>query len=308
MAKRRMFSAEIVGSDAFTSMPLTTQALYFHLGMVADDDGFVSSPRRTQRSIGASDDDLNLLIMKRFILVFDSGVIVIKHWKLSNYIQKDRYKPTLYKEEKATLFLKPNGIYTDHEFDGAKPAVSPSLPETNSGPDDDVSSLYTEWIHRIGKDRIGKDRVGKVRIGKVSLGKVKLNNCGVDGDETPAIMKVLKVFNTVFDSLPEAGRDFIDRFTARIYEFYVGSPKTPRDAVKVCDFITVPHEDGDAVEFFADEDRADLLIYAFDAASAAGKRGDWRYIEGILNNMAERGVENLHDAVKYDIEREVVKT
>lgn len=302
MAKRRMFSSDIVGSDAFTSMPLSTQALYFHLGMVADDDGFVSSPRRTQRSIGASDDDLNLLVMKRFILVFNSGVVVIKHWKLSNYIQKDRYKPTLYKEEKATLFLKPNGAYTDHECDGAKPAVAQSLPEPNNSSSSDVSAVYTEWIHRIGQDSLGK-----VRLGQVSLGKVKLNKNGVDGDSASALIKVLRDFNAVFDSLPGAGRDFINSFTARLFEFYAGVPKTLSDAVKVCELITIPIETGDAVEFVADEDRADLLIYAFEEASAAGMRGNWRYIDGVLNNMAERGITNLREAERYDIEREVTE-
>ena len=89
MATRRMFSQSITDSDAFLDMPLSTQALYFHLSMKADDDGFVNSPKRIQRNIGASDDDLKILIAKRFILVFESGIIVIKHWKIHNYIQSD---------------------------------------------------------------------------------------------------------------------------------------------------------------------------------------------------------------------------
>lgn len=112
MAKKRMFSQQITESDAFLDMPLSAQALYFHLGMNADDDGFVNSPKRIQRVIGANDDDLKLLIAKRFIIAFESGVVVIKHWKMNNYIQKDRYTPTVYVEEKALLAEKPNKAYT----------------------------------------------------------------------------------------------------------------------------------------------------------------------------------------------------
>lgn len=112
MAKRRMFSQEITESDSFLDMPLSAQALYFHLGMSADDDGFVNSPKRVQRSIGANEDDLKLLIAKHFVLAFDSGVIVIKHWKINNYIAKDRYKPTTYIDEKSLLVEKENRAYT----------------------------------------------------------------------------------------------------------------------------------------------------------------------------------------------------
>ena len=90
MAERRMFAKCITESDAFLDMPLSTQALYFHLGMVADDDGFVSSPKKITRSINASEDDLKLLLAKRFVLGFESGIVVIKHWKMNNYIRNVR--------------------------------------------------------------------------------------------------------------------------------------------------------------------------------------------------------------------------
>lgn len=113
MAERRMFSKKIIDSDAFLDMPLTTQALYFHLSMRADDDGFVSNAKRIKTMIGASDDDLKLLIVKRFVLTFESGVVVIKHWRIHNYIQKDRYTPTTYVEEKSTLSLDAKNAYTE---------------------------------------------------------------------------------------------------------------------------------------------------------------------------------------------------
>jgi len=139
MAERRMFAKTIIDSDAFIDMPLSTQALYFHLAMRADDDGFINNPKKIQRMIGASDDDLKLLVVKRYLLPFESGVVVIKHWHIHNYIQSDRYKPTVYTEEKSMLTTKENGAYTE--------CIQ------------DVSKLDTQV--RLGKDSIGKDSLGK---------------------------------------------------------------------------------------------------------------------------------------------------
>ena len=107
-----MFAKTIIDSDAFLDMPLTTQALYFHLSMRADDEGFINNPKKIQRIIGASDDDFKVLITKSFIIPFETGIVVIKHWKIHNYIQNDRFKPTVYVEEKACLKEKPNKAYT----------------------------------------------------------------------------------------------------------------------------------------------------------------------------------------------------
>ncbi len=134
-----MFAKTIIDSDAFLDMPLSAQSLYFHLSMRGDDDGFINNPKKIQRMIGASDDDLKLLVVKRFILPFDSGVVVIKHWKIHNYIQKDRYKPTIHQEEKSQLYIKENGVYTDCVQHG--------------------NSLETQVS-------IGKDSVGEVSVGK----------------------------------------------------------------------------------------------------------------------------------------------
>ena len=112
MANKRMFAMSIVDSDAFLEMPLTTQALYFHLNMRADDDGFIGNPKKIMRIINASDDDMKILIAKRFILVFNDGVIVIKHWRMHNTIQKDRYTPTPYQDELNSLFIKSNKSYS----------------------------------------------------------------------------------------------------------------------------------------------------------------------------------------------------
>lgn len=108
-----MFAKTIIDSDAFLDMPLSAQALYFHLSMRADDDGFINNPKKIQRMIGASDDDCKLLIMKQFIIPFESGIVVIKHWRIHNYIQKDRYAPTIYQAEKSTLTVNKNREYTE---------------------------------------------------------------------------------------------------------------------------------------------------------------------------------------------------
>lgn len=111
MAERRMFAKTIIDSDAFLDMPLSAQSLYFHLAMRADDDGFINNPKKIQRMIGASEDDCKLLIAKQFVLIFDTGVIVIRHWKLHNYIQKDRYKETMFLQEKQLIESQDNGVY-----------------------------------------------------------------------------------------------------------------------------------------------------------------------------------------------------
>ena len=138
-----MFAKTIIDSDAFLDMPLSTQALYFHLSMRADDEGFINNPKKVQRMIGATDDDLKLLIAKSFIIPFESGIVVIKHWKIHNYIRGDRLHPTKYTEERLALEVKDNGAYT----------VSSDLCQSN------VSQMSGNMDT---EDRLGKDRLGKV--------------------------------------------------------------------------------------------------------------------------------------------------
>lgn len=144
MAERRMFAKTIIDSDAFLDMPLTTQALYFHLSMRADDEGFINNPRKISRMIGCSDDDLRLLLAKKFILAFDSGVIVIKHWKIHNYIRNDRFKETVYKDERLSLDIKDNGAYTIRQ-PGDNHASTIGIPSDNH------ASYQMETQDSIGK-------------------------------------------------------------------------------------------------------------------------------------------------------------
>jgi hypothetical protein len=140
MPQRRMFSPDIVKSEEFITMPISSQALYFHLGMDADDDGFIQ-PKITMRLLGANDDDLKVLLTKRFLLHFEGGVVVIKHWLIHNMIRADRHKPTRFQKEKNTLKIKGNKAYTDKNMLGCQ--------------DDNQMSAQV--------------RLGKVRLGKVNM-------------------------------------------------------------------------------------------------------------------------------------------
>lgn len=135
-----MFAKTIVFSDSFLDMPLSARCLYFTLGMVADDDGFVNNPKSIMRQCGAQEDDMKILLAKNFLLAFESGVIVIKHWRINNYLQKDRYNATKYLEEKAELSVTENGSY--HRETG----------------------VYTQDMYT--QESIGKDRLDKVSIDK----------------------------------------------------------------------------------------------------------------------------------------------
>ena len=149
MAERRMFAKTIIDSDAFLDMPLSTQCLYFHLNMRADDDGFINNPKKIQRMIGASDDDLKVLMSKNFIIPFENGIVVIKHWKIHNYIRNDRYKETVYQEEKSMLIEKENKAY------------SLGIPN-------------------------GYQMETQVRLGKVSIGKDSIDNISASEETSPA--------------------------------------------------------------------------------------------------------------------------
>ncbi len=111
MAERRMFARTIVISDAFLDMPLSARCLYFAFGMFADDDGFVDGPKSIARLVGASNDDMNILLVRRFLIAFPSGVCLIRHWRINNYLRSDRYQPTKHTEERNQVMIEENGTY-----------------------------------------------------------------------------------------------------------------------------------------------------------------------------------------------------
>jgi hypothetical protein len=210
MAERRMFAKTIVTSDAFLDMPLSARCLYFTLGMFADDDGFVNNPKSIMRQVGASTDDLNLLLLKRFILTFESGIIVIKHWKIHNYIQKDRYKETKYIEEKATLMLDENGAYTE--------CIQ------------DVSKVETQVSIGKARERLGKAS-GSVADGYTAATTATTENVG-NSVENPTDEKlealggigkgVVFLTQTQFeDLLDKLGLDAFNLYVKRLADFII---------------------------------------------------------------------------------------
>lgn len=146
MAQRRMFSKSVARTDHFLDMSQSVQNLYFHLGIEADDDGFVS-PKMVMRMLGSTSDDLQVLVAKGFVIPFQSGVIVIRHWRENNYIQADRYKPSIHTEREKLLIDK-SGIYQhEDEYDPQNPDNEP------------LKRLDTKCIQgvRVGKVSVGKD-------------------------------------------------------------------------------------------------------------------------------------------------------
>lgn len=156
MAEKRMFTQKIIDSDAFLDMPLSAQALYFHLNMRADDDGFVNNPKKITRTVNASEDDLKLLLMKRFIIGFDSGVIVIKHWRMHNTLKSDRYSPTDYQEEFSQLMIKGNKAYTERV---ALPEPERNQAGTKLEPERNQDGTKTEPQNREEENREEKKSV-----------------------------------------------------------------------------------------------------------------------------------------------------
>lgn len=202
MAERRMFAKSIIDSDAFLDMPLSTQALYFHLAMRADDDGFLNNANRIIRTIGANPNDMDMLLVKKFIIKFDDGICVIKHWRIHNYIQADRYRETNHKNKKAVLNIDENKAYTFEDtgrrlvgnkivgnkntecihscIQGGSREYTNSFQDVymeknekraesseNQTLEGSVQDVYiSDTQDRLGKDRLGKDRIGKVRGGE----------------------------------------------------------------------------------------------------------------------------------------------
>lgn len=147
MAKRRMFDLDVVDTDLFLEMPPSTQNLYFHLGMRADDDGFVSNPKKIMKSIGGTDDDFKILLGKSFLIPFENGVCVITHWKMNNYLRSDRYKETIYVTEKALLEEDVNGMYLL------------GIPKNNQ--------WLTNGTHRVEENREEEKRIDKNSIDNI---------------------------------------------------------------------------------------------------------------------------------------------
>ena len=198
-----MMSKSIIKSDTFLDMPATTQNLYFHMLLDADDDGFINAPKSIMRMIGAKDDDMKVLTAKQFVIPFESGVVVIKDWKIHNYIQNDRYKPSTL-PERDLLNIQKDKTYTLKS---------------------DVSRMDTECIQTvsIGKDRLGKVRLGKDRIGKDRVGKDSIDIlCHVTHDDVDkSHIEIIEYLNVKTGSKFKATtKPYIQAIRSRLKEGY----------------------------------------------------------------------------------------
>lgn len=178
MAERRMFAKSIIESDPFMDMPAEAQMLYIHLNLAADDDGFVDRPRSVMRACGASNDSMKLLIAKKFVLAFDRNdnfIVVIKHWRMNNYIRKDTYHETKYKEFMRELYYDENQSYSLNPGDGHVPCILGSSPAPVPLPshprDEPVTNPSRTRDEPLTQDRLGKDSIDKVSLDQGSIGK-----------------------------------------------------------------------------------------------------------------------------------------
>ena len=204
MAERRMFAKTIVLSDAFLDMPMSARCLYFTLGMLADDDGFVNSPKSIMRQCGASVDDMNILLAKKFVLSFEDGVIVIKHWRVNNYLRNDRYVKTKYLDERAQLEVDENGSYqkveTVSDKSGIPPGIPPGIPTVYPGKDS------------IGKVSIVEDSIDNINNISTNNNKKKNKNITTSTFKPPTVQDVTEycLTNGLTYVNPEAFIDFYE--------------------------------------------------------------------------------------------------
>ena len=209
-----MFTQKIIDSDAFLDMPLSTQSLYFHLNMRADDDGFVNNPKKIVRMVGASEDDLKLLAVKRFIICFDNGVIVIKHWRMHNLLRKDRYTETQYVEQMKSLKIKENGAYTEADNDEVL-SLDNQVATTWQPNGNQVATQYS-----IGKDSIGKVSSGECSVVAATATATEENQLKLVGGSLGKGVVYL-TDTQLHDLMDRLGLDAFNRYVDRLATFII---------------------------------------------------------------------------------------
>lgn len=175
MAERRMFAKSVVQSDAFLYLPMSAQALYLQISVIADDDGFTNSVKRTMRMMNAADEDFTFLVNAGFLIDFGNGVVAVSHWLLNNYLRNDRYHPTIFRQEFGRL-CEINGIYylRDEVSQDVTPAESDGIPTVDKRYTSGIpngNQRYTQYS--IGKDSIDKESIGEGRTEKERIDKVR---------------------------------------------------------------------------------------------------------------------------------------
>lgn len=258
MAHRRMFSLSVVDTDRFLEMPSSTQALYFHLGMRADDDGFVAAPKSIAAICGCSVDDIRLLAMKGFVQAFETGVLVIIDWKENNKIRKDRYTPTKFTHEKMLLDGNQNGNQSD-------------------------TQTATEWLPQ---DRLGKDRIGKVRESKAD--NAALPPSPADSEKVKPKRKrqeqaqetIADIFRTFAGSDTELEKALTDFNALRAAN---KKPLTPRAAELICKKVTSLAKEAGV------RNTHGYMIAILEQSIERGWDGVWSYKGDFKNTSAVQG-------------------
>lgn len=200
MAERRMMAKSVIETDHFMDMPMSSQCLYFHLLLRADDDGFIKNPSAIRREVGCGEDDMKLLVAKRFILPFDTGVIVIRHWKIHNYIRKDMYHPTECQAERGlltggadkTAYAPKDGV----QIQGRNVIVTDSLRSCN-GIVTDSSQERNGHVTDSSRSCAEPVSIGKVRLGKVNISSsssTRARACEEDSDTDRELGQVVKIY------------------------------------------------------------------------------------------------------------------
>ena len=200
MAERRMMAKSVIETDHFMDMPMSSQCLYFHLLLRADDDGFIKNPSAIRREVGCGEDDMKLLVAKRFILPFDTGVIVIRHWKIHNYIRKDMYHPTECQAERGlltggadkTAYAPKEGV----QIQGRNVIVTDSLQDCN-GIVTDASQERNGHVADSSRSCTEPVSIGKVRLGKVNISSsssTRARACEEDSDTDRELGHVVKIY------------------------------------------------------------------------------------------------------------------
>ena len=256
MAERRMIAKSIIDTDSFLDMPMSSQCLYFHMLLRGDDDGFIANPKAILRNTGCKDDDMKLLIAKKYVLVFDSGVIVIRHWKIHNYIQKDRYKPSQCAEREQLL------IQRGHPY------------ELKENSDNQEELTYPNCIQNgdVGKIKLGKTKLDKININTNSGGSSNNINNNIYNSNT------IEIYSRD-DNNNDNDHSLIDEELARIIQFYEDN------------FSTVSSYIAEQIGSLKKEYGVEWVLKSMEKAVISGRdKCNLRYVEGILKSWKNRGI------------------
>lgn len=276
MAQRRMFSQKVTETDKFLDMGLTAQSLYFHLGMNADDDGFVGNPKSIKRMIGASEDDLKALVEKDYLIVFDDGVVVIKDWLVSNYVKKDRYTPTIYTDDMKLIGLDKNKRYQFvSDLEPERSQVGTKMDPECIQDGDEMEPNCIQSGSR-NKNEITNENSQSQQGQGFSSMEPKRNQNGTEMDPQVRLGKVRDRLSKSKDNLNTTST------TLNSYYKKLASPKSQTE-----------------LKAFVNELGGDVVAFAINSMFENADKPTFKYLQTILNRYRRQGLTSIA-AVKHD--------